>query len=119
MGQPTPNEKVARRICGCDGCKDTTEPRGCGRARNLIVTALDGATDRGRKEARASRGHMLVIEDVVWCDKHGEVHDDTLDPYQAGPDEDDMIAGTWDSNLCLPEAHLKVYRRKRKDEVVE
>ena len=119
MGQSTANDKVARLCCGCDGCKDPNEPLGCEFARGFITTALAGATDRGRKEARAHRGHMILIEDAVWCDKHGCVHGDTLNPYEEGPGEDDAAAGTWDSNLCLPEAHLKVYRRKRKDEVVE
>lgn len=36
----------------------------------------------------------------VWCDKIGDVHDDTLDPYNYGADDDD---------LCEPADHRPVY----------
>lgn len=60
---------------------------------------------QGRKAFRVEEGY-------VWCDKLGEIHDDTLDPYQYGPprrpgDDDDR---------CRPEDHSPVYRMKRRGE---
>lgn len=28
---------------------------------------------------------MILVENLVWCDTSGEIHEDTPDPYQFGP----------------------------------
>lgn len=44
----------------------------------------------------------------VWCERHGVVHEETLDPYDYGApreaDEDDL--------RCRPDEHVAVYARQ-------
>ena len=43
---------------------------------------------------------MEKIDGYVWCDRHGAIHDDSLNPYDYSGDE----------NLCVAEDHRPVYR---------
>lgn len=45
------------------------------------------------------------VTGYVWCDRHGEIHDDTLDPYDYG------IAPEDQPSLCQPGEHVVVYAR--------
>lgn len=54
-----------------------------------------------------SRRKLSRLEGWVWCDRHGEVHEDTLDPYDYGaPVEDDE-----EDMRCRPSEHVAVYAR--------
>jgi hypothetical protein len=46
---------------------------------------------------------MDLIEDQVWCDVHGEIHDKTCDPYQYGDENPE----------CSPEDWRKVWVGRR------
>jgi len=61
---------------------------------------------------------MVRIESVVWCDKHGTIHEDSLDPYEYGV-ADPLCDSEEDENLCRKSHHLAVYRRLRVGERVE
>lgn len=41
---------------------------------------------------------MTRIDGHVWCDRHGTVHDDNLDPYEYG-----------EEGKCQPEDHSALY----------
>jgi hypothetical protein len=59
-----------------------------------------------------SKTRYIVVPGDVYCGRHGEIHEDTLDPYDFGEREDD--------NLCTPEDHQPVYIRVGDDvEVVD
>lgn len=57
-----------------------------------------------RKRNNGNRNGPRPISGVVWCDRHGEIHDDTLNPYQYEPDEH-----------CKVEEHHKVFVYGRMD----
>lgn len=50
---------------------------------------------------------LTRVEGVVWCDKLGEVHDDSLDPYEYGEPRD----GEEDAR-CSTHDHHAVYARQ-------
>lgn len=56
-------------------------------------------------KARAKRRAVEVIDGYVWCDKHGGIHEDTLDPYAYGEPE-----SGFEDQRCTPEDHIPVYR---------
>lgn len=41
---------------------------------------------------------VTKIEGHVWCLRHSTVHEDSLDPYEYGPEGE-----------CLPEDHVALY----------
>lgn len=50
---------------------------------------------------------LTRVEGVVWCDKLGEVHDDSLDPYEYG----EPPAG-FEDQRCQADDHHAVYARQ-------
>lgn len=46
----------------------------------------------------------MKLSGYVYCDLQGEVHADTLDPYDYGPPE-----GTGQDSRCKPEDHRPVW----------
>lgn len=48
---------------------------------------------------------MVKVVGYVWCDRHCEIHVDSLNPYDYHEDDH-----------CQPSEHLAVYRRPRKGE---
>jgi hypothetical protein len=57
---------------------------------------------RGMKPKR--RSVLTRLEGDVFCDKHGCIHDDSLDPYEMGVDE-----------RCDPKDHHRVYSYERRE----
>jgi hypothetical protein len=53
-----------------------------------------------------SRKRLTSVKGYVWCDRHGEIHEDELDPYQYGPPGENE-----EDARCVPEDHRKVYAR--------
>lgn len=51
---------------------------------------------------------FVKVEGVVWCDGHGNVHEDVLDPYDYGAD----ALEDW----CSPDDHAPVYVLKEEEE---
>jgi hypothetical protein len=51
---------------------------------------------------------VIEVEGYVWCDKIGEVHSDSLNPYGYA----ESIPG---QDLCTPESHRKLYMEQRED----
>jgi hypothetical protein len=49
-------------------------------------------------EKRKQAVKYEVIEGYVWCDRNGEVHEDSLDPYE------------YAEELCEPQDHSPIYR---------
>ena len=49
---------------------------------------------------------LKPVKGYVWCDRNGEIHEDSLDPYQYG----EPTPG-YDDPRCKPEDHRKVYAR--------
>jgi hypothetical protein len=59
-----------------------------------------------RRAADVEYHKYMVIDGYVSCSRHGEVHEDDLDPYDYGP----PTAGYYDQR-CSPEDHEPVYTR--------
>jgi hypothetical protein len=53
------------------------------------------------------RGKLTPIDGYVWCDRHGVVHENCLDPYDYGPPED-----KGEDMRCQLDDHVKVYARQ-------
>jgi hypothetical protein len=49
---------------------------------------------------------LKPVKGYVWCDRHGEIHEDSLDPYAYGAPEEGF-----DDPRCVPADHRKVYSR--------
>lgn len=65
------------------------------------------ASEAMRKSLRRQRqakqhARFEPVEGYVWCDRHGEIHDDTLDPYDYDVE-----------NQCLPSDHTPVFVRAK------
>lgn len=58
------------------------------------------ATARERQAREKKRERYERVEGYVWCDKHGTVHDDELDPYEMGGED-----------VCRRADHQPIYRR--------
>lgn len=54
------------------------------------------------------RKTLRKIDGFVWCDRHGEIHTDELDPYDWEPADHDQV--------CKEEDHRPVYGYFREDE---
>lgn len=52
---------------------------------------------------------LARIEGYVWCNKLGEVHADTLDPYDYA---DPLVLDSENEDLCKPSDHRAVYARQ-------
>lgn len=48
---------------------------------------------------------LTRVTGYVWCDRHGEIHADTLDPYGYGDVVEDR------ESLCQRQEHVAVYAR--------
>lgn len=57
---------------------------------------------------KSQRPRFVEEPGYVWCDKLGEIHDDTLNPYQMGVDD-----------MCSHEDHFPVFVRRRGEIVVK
>lgn len=49
---------------------------------------------------------LRPVPGYVWCERHGEIHEDGLDPYAYGEPEPG-----WEDERCQPTDHRKVYAR--------
>ena len=58
----------------------------------MNITTIDGGT---------AAVELEEVEGYVWCDKEGEIHDDTLNPYG--------YINSPESDWCKPEHHRKLY----------
>jgi hypothetical protein len=73
--------------------------RACARDRQRLYEAEKRAAKKVRR-SRQKRRPLARVEGVVWCDKWGCIHDDSLDPYEMGVD-----------GQCAPRDHFAVYAR--------
>lgn len=55
----------------------------------------------------AKKQTLKKVEGYVWCNKHGVVHEDSLDPYDYGP----PTQAGFDDPRCTKQDHRSVYAR--------
>jgi hypothetical protein len=56
---------------------------------------------------RTTAAQVVKVRGYVWCDRHGEVHEDTLNPYEWPASERDV-------HWCRQDEHEPVYRRRKR-----
>ncbi|MGB5811741.1 MAG: hypothetical protein WBG86_14485 [Polyangiales bacterium] len=69
-----------------------------------IGNASEFVEGRPTRTYRSHRKRPVKLSGYVYCDLQGEVHADTLDPYDYGPPE-----GTGQDSRCKPEDHRPVW----------
>jgi len=68
---------------------------------DALAFCVEGLREMGYVLCKQDEGE--AVEGYVWCDHHGMIHDDTLNPFGYAD-----IPG---QDLCTPEEHFPVYRR--------
>lgn len=60
---------------------------------------------------RKKHASFEVVPGFVFCSRHGEIHEDSLGPYQYGEEDD-----PYHDMRCVPAEHRPVYIFKKADE---